>query len=356
MTAAALCSVVDRCGGCPWLARSSDAERAFKVARLHTLSEQLHAQGVTRGFVDAPSRIGYRNRIRLRVGERGIVGFFNPDKSLDCVVLQPGLQKFVGRLCEWARTHPGALAGVAHLEARTHDADGRSGLYLTLRVGAESASGASEHQGLDTLAHELGPVLVATDRDASVPLQRFGHFRESHLFVPLNGFMQINASVNLLLVEQVVRTSIEWHCRTFVDLYGGAGNFALPLASCGLTGSLIEVNPDCVRAAILSRGDQGVVNLELQAGDALAWARRHLACGAKCDLVIVDPPRAGIREGLEIVSALATRAIVYCSCNLATLERDLRRLLDAGWQLQQLVGFDMFPGTQHQETLAVCVR
>jgi len=90
----------------------------------------------------------------------------------------------------------------------------------------------------------------------------------------------------------------------------------------------------------------------MQAADAITASRSLLASGATHDAVIIDPPRAGVQEGLDVVLALAKRAIVYCSCNLATLERDLRVLMGAGWTLQRLVGFDMFPGTRHLETVA----
>jgi 23S rRNA (uracil1939-C5)-methyltransferase len=70
--------------------------------------------------------------------------------------------------------------------------------------------------------------------------------------------------------------------------------------------------------------------------------------------VIVDPPRTGLSpEALAGVIRLNAPQIVYVSCDVATLARDARRLVDAGYTLDGLRGFDFFPDTAHVETLAV---
>jgi tRNA/tmRNA/rRNA uracil-C5-methylase (TrmA/RlmC/RlmD family) len=298
-------------------------------------------------FVTAGERTGYRNRIRLRIDEQGAIGYFNTGKALDCAVLQPTLRAFVSRLRDLASSNLLQLANFAHVEARTCDEDGHLGLFLTYRADApERASFTAQ------LAKDLGPVLVATDRDSCVPQQRFAHDKGGFLFVPLNGFMQINPAVNRQLVEHVAHGALAHQWRTFVDLYGGAGNFAVPLARAGLSGSLIERNRDCIQAASRSVRAQRLLGLKMQTADAITASRSLLASGAAHDALIIDPPRGGVQKGLDVVLALAKRAIVYCSCNLATLERDLRILMRAGWTLQRLVGFDMFPGTRHLETVA----
>ena len=68
--------------------------------------------------------------------------------------------------------------------------------------------------------------------------------------------------------------------------------------------------------------------------------------------VALDPPRAGVKEGLETVAALARRSIAMISCDPVTFARDLRGLLDLGFDLKHLEGFDMFPQTHHLEALA----
>ena len=73
--------------------------------------------------------------------------------------------------------------------------------------------------------------------------------------------------------------------------------------------------------------------------------------------VIADPPRTGIsREALAGVVRLGPGRIVYVSCDIATLARDARRLVDAGYTIVKIDAFDMFPNTPHVETVAVLDR
>ena len=85
-----------------------------------------------------------------------------------------------------------------------------------------------------------------------------------------------------------------------------------------------------------------------------AFVRRARAAGAT---VIVDPPRTGMsREAAEGLIALEPARIVYVSCDVATLARDARRLVDAGFQIARIDAFDMFPNTPHVETVVVLDR
>ena len=73
--------------------------------------------------------------------------------------------------------------------------------------------------------------------------------------------------------------------------------------------------------------------------------------------VIVDPPRTGLSKAVTAaLGASAVRRIVYVSCDVATLARDLKALATAGFAVASLEGFDLFPNTAHVETLAVLQR
>jgi tRNA/tmRNA/rRNA uracil-C5-methylase (TrmA/RlmC/RlmD family) len=73
--------------------------------------------------------------------------------------------------------------------------------------------------------------------------------------------------------------------------------------------------------------------------------------------VILDPPRSGMtREAAAGVVALGAARVVFVSCDVATFARDLRRFIDAGYRLDSLRGFDLFPSTAHVESIAVLTR
>ncbi len=75
------------------------------------------------------------------------------------------------------------------------------------------------------------------------------------------------------------------------------------------------------------------------------------------DIVVVDPPRAGIeRQALDALIELQPNTIAYVSCDPATLARDLKRLVAAGYRLEKVTPFDLFPQTFHVETIALLTR
>lgn len=136
-----------------------------------------------------------------------------------------------------------------------------------------------------------------------------------------------------------------------VDLYSGVGLFAVALAARGA--SVVAVEGDRSSGADL-------------AANAGPWRERLLVVRSpvedavaeppaeRPDAVIVDPPRTGLSTG-AIAGLIGWRAprLVYVSCDPATLARDAARLADAGYRLDSLDGFDLFPNTAHVETVAV---
>jgi 23S rRNA (uracil1939-C5)-methyltransferase len=74
-------------------------------------------------------------------------------------------------------------------------------------------------------------------------------------------------------------------------------------------------------------------------------------------VVVVDPPRTGMsKEALQGAIDLNAPTVVYVSCDVATFARDARKLVDAGYRLAQVRGFDLFPNTPHVETVATFQR
>jgi 23S rRNA (uracil1939-C5)-methyltransferase len=140
-----------------------------------------------------------------------------------------------------------------------------------------------------------------------------------------------------------------------VDLYAGVGLFALALASDGRD-AVTAVEGDRVSGTDLSVNAGpfgGRVSVSRQAVEE--WL-----AGAAIEqgtTVIVDPPRTGLsRDALEGLLALRPSRVVYVSCDVATLARDVRRAIDVGYRVSHLEAFDLFPNTAHVETLAVLVR
>lgn len=137
-----------------------------------------------------------------------------------------------------------------------------------------------------------------------------------------------------------------------MDLYAGAGLFAVAAAAHGHA-PVIAVEGDPLSAADLRRNTaawRGLVQPRHESVEAHLQSRRTV----RPQTVILDPPRTGLSpRALDGVATLRTPRVVYVSCDVPTLARDTRKLIDAGYQLKQLTAFDLFPDTAHVEVVGV---
>ena len=134
------------------------------------------------------------------------------------------------------------------------------------------------------------------------------------------------------------------------DLFAGVGLFARQLAANFARVVAVESAPSATAALEANlRGTTG----EAVKAEALAFLRRSLQRRpAHPDLIVVDPPRTGLgAETCALLAEIAAPALVYVSCDPATLARDLRALIASGYQIQSVTLADLFPQTFHLETV-----
>jgi 23S rRNA (uracil1939-C5)-methyltransferase len=148
--------------------------------------------------------------------------------------------------------------------------------------------------------------------------------------------------------EFVIDRARSYRPASIVDAYAGSGATAIPLASDGLTVTAIEMDKFAA-AAIADRVHAPSRSLTGRVEDLLPSA-------LPADVVLLNPPRTGLADAVpaQLETAVnSTRAIIYVSCNPATLGRDLARL--PSYRIESLRGFDMFPQTAHVETVCELV-
>jgi 23S rRNA (uracil1939-C5)-methyltransferase len=338
------CPVHERCGGCPLLGLAGEARAALACAEVE---RSLHAAGVDLSahaqpsFFPAPDPFGYRNRVRLALGPGAVPRFFNPEKAPDCVVLAPSVLEGIGVLTERARAEPALLAAFVHLELRARDELGRFGLRCTPAPGAVAPAPVLGAEWLTG---------VSGSSESAMPRQRWRVTDECCIDVPLDAFLQVNLAVNRALVDWVVTRSSASGARSFADLFMGAGNFTLPLLERGLSGVGAERHAGAVAAARDVASERGLC-AELVAGDAFSSAERWSAEGRRFDIVVCDPPRAGLGARAPSVARLARNSLVLVSCRLESACRDAARLVAEGFRIESVALFDMFPQTRHVEAV-----
>jgi 23S rRNA (uracil1939-C5)-methyltransferase len=159
---------------------------------------------------------------------------------------------------------------------------------------------------------------------------------------------------NRFLVRQLVAHVVAQvpHGSTVIDLYAGGGLFAVAAARArGARVTAVEGDragaDDLIANA--AAGDGVVVRAVSQSVETFV---RSAPPGV--DVVVVDPPRTGLtRDALEGVLRLRPRRVIYVSCDVATLARDARRVVDGGYAILSTDAFDLFPMTPHVECVVV---
>jgi tRNA/tmRNA/rRNA uracil-C5-methylase (TrmA/RlmC/RlmD family) len=332
-----------RCGGCDWQHVALPAQRRLKA---DLVAEQLRRLvGIDR-VVDveevpgAPEGLGWRSRVRFSVDDTGHVGLHKHRSHdlelLDCCLIASAAVEELGiERLEWPET--------ADLEVFASATGKERVVSLTTRR--------RRHARLP--AFDAG--LVVDGRVVREPERLGFEVLNRHFEVSAGVFWQVHPGATDVLARAVLNGLEAVPGDRVADLYSGAGLFAALIGEVvGPTGSVLAVERDrwaCADAA-RNTADQPHVEVRKAAvapGIVTGWL------GA-ADLVVLDPSREGAgRAVMASLAALAPgpRRIVYVSCDPASFARDLRVLLDAGWDLRALQGFDLFPMTEHVELVAI---
>jgi 23S rRNA (uracil1939-C5)-methyltransferase len=161
---------------------------------------------------------------------------------------------------------------------------------------------------------------------------------------------------NRFLLGKLVRTVVDGVPLDgpVLDLYAGVGLFSAALAATGRQ-RITAVEGDRNSAADLKENAaqfSAAIRAITARVEDYADAQRGTA-----ETIVVDPPRSGMsREAVDGIARHGASRIVYVSCDPPTMARDARRLLDAGYDLTSLQGFDLFPNTPHVESVGVFHR
>ncbi len=173
-----------------------------------------------------------------------------------------------------------------------------------------------------------------------------------------NAFLQTNTSMAERLYELAGEYAQLTGGETVYDLYCGTGTIGLTLARNALTVWGVEASEEAVACAIDNAALNGIANAAFFAGDVGRSLEALQARAGDSDVVVVDPPRAGLSgRAVRHLGQLAPRRIVYVSCNPTTLAGNVKELLaEWGYRLERVRPVDMFPHTPHVEAVALLTR
>jgi 23S rRNA (uracil747-C5)-methyltransferase len=253
-------------------------------------------------------------RIEKRQGElKGLIAFYSPKtremylrfilRSQECVSrlrkMLPDLQrKFPELVCVTANIQP-----IPHAIL-----EGPLEIFLTERT---------------RIIHQMG--------DVRLPLAP-------------QAFVQTNAEVATILYQTAARWIAEVQPARALELYCGQGAFSFFAEKSAGSWLGIELNPDAVFQANTSAREQGLAHLQFKCSDATRVDDELRAFAP--ELVLVNPPRRGLGEGVRVIQEYLPKHLIYSSCQVETLSEDLKKLASL-YTVRKGRIFDLFPHTSH---------
>ncbi len=344
-----VCPYYGQCGGCQY--QHLDYETEF-AAKRQQLVDVLTRLGKISALPElsiafpAPQAYGYRNKLRLEAqpstnpetGKRQVTyGYYkNDNKSFfrvkECPLAQDSLNRLILKA---ARSDWG--------QANSHRKGPKPKTYapaaMTIRV--TSAGETAFYFG-------FAPTRLTWLREELAGFE---------YAVPVGSFWQINPPVASALLENVAQWVAELPLKSLIDAYAGVGTFSCAMKNPFVERLLIEYDKGATAAAQTNLQNRGYACQIIADATEKALPKNLPKYQADSTLVILDPPRTGCQDVvLDSIIKNRPAAVLYVSCNAATLARDLRKLCsneNSPYQVTKLGIFDMFPRTAHFETAAL---
>ena len=387
------CSHYGTCGGCRWQSLDYQVQLRYKQQQVVDSLERL---GGLSGFevgairaMDDPWR--YRNKVEFSVGRADgdlVVGFHPPGRwdavlpQTECRLLPQVTEGVRATVEEWLRR-----VGAEPWDPRTHQGYAR---HLSVReahgtgevlVSLVTAPGdLPDPDGLVTMVRSHHPSVVGVlhavnsgeaEVATGVPYRALWgrpHIYETlgdlRLKISIDAFFQTNSRMASVLYETAAAEAALSGTETLWDLYSGIGSIALFLAPRARAILGIEVVSAAVRDARENAQANDIESVTFLEGNArvvlkdILEARSPLPTElAHPDVVVVDPPRAGLaHKVIHRVAAAEPARVVYVSCNPTTLAPDAALFAELGYRLVRVTPVDMFPHTPHIEAVALLER
>ncbi|PZG10922.1 class I SAM-dependent RNA methyltransferase [Nonomuraea aridisoli] len=339
-----------RCGGCDWQHATPEAQRRLKA---QVVAEQLRRlAGIEREVVveevpGAKDGLGWRTRVQFAALPGGELGFrrhrSHEIEVVDaCLIAHPEVEAVGAEGHRW----PGAQAVEVIASS-----EGERAVVVAPRP--RRSVTVPDLEASASILLDQGKGRTVARRGSGLLHEQVG---DREFRVAGSGFWQVHPGAAATLLDAVLTYAAPEPGEWALDLYCGVGLFAAGLAEAvGPEGAVfgLESEASAVRDARANLRD--LPQARVERGRVEEGLDRFQI--ERADLVVVDPPRAGLgREVVGRVAALEARRIVYVSCDPATFARDVAWLAEGGYELAELRAFDAFPMTHHVESVALLVR
>lgn len=376
------CPHYPACGGCRTRHMSYTEELRFKRQKAEDALRRIGGADISIDMIHgAESAERYRNKAQFPVSA-GRIGFYRGRSHdvidvPDCLLQPESAARVRSAVAGWMRAfdvpaydeaaHRGL---VRHLYVRT-SSTGDS--LVCLAVNAPAERRLPHEEGLVRRVREAEPGalgVVVSSNTARTNVILGDSYRtvwgqpyldeilcglKFRLSVP--SFFQVNRAQCEVLYGRAMELAGLTGRETVLDLYCGIGTISLCAAKRAAHVIGAELVPEAIEDARENAARNKITNVEFHCGDASEIAARLEKEGVRPEVVIVDPPRRGLApEVISTIAKMAPERVVYVSCDPATLGRDVKLFTEKGYRAKRAEAVDMFPRTEHIETVCLLTR
>ena len=373
-----LCPVADKCGGCSWINKPYVEQLKNKEKQL---KELLAPFCKVEGVIPMEHPEHYRNKVHAVFGENryhdAISGIYEQKSHRivpvdSCLIENANADEIIvsirGLLKSFHIRPYNEDTGyglLRHVLIRTGHVTGQIMVVLVL-ASPILPSKNNFVKALLKLHPEITTVVInVNNRNTSMVLGDKEHviYGKGYIEDELCGkrfrisprsFYQVNPVQTEILYGKALEYAGLTGKETVVDAYCGTGTIGMIASDKAAKVIGVELNADAVRDSRNNAKANQIRNIQFYQNDAGKFLVEMAGQGAKVDVVLMDPPRSGsTEEFMNSVAQIGPERIVYVSCNPETLVRDLKYFKKKGYRVAKGVGVDMFPFTEHVETVVL---
>lgn len=376
-----VCSIFPECGGCMYQTMPYEEQMEMKDGQIRRIMDRaVKGDYVFEGVKASPKEFGYRNKMEFSFGDEYKDGplslglhkkgsTYDVLTAADCKLVHEDMNKILVCVLEYFKErnvsyykkmqHTGYLR---HLLLRRGDTTGEIlvNLVTTTQEDHDLEPLVSELLGLELegkivgILHILNDSLsdvVKSDETRILYGQDFFYERLLGLEFKITpfSFFQPNTRGAEVLYETVREYIGDIHDMTVFDLFSGTGTISQVLAPVAKEVIGVEIVEEAVEAAKENASRNGISNCKFIAGDVFQVLDQ---IGEKPDVIVLDPPRDGIHpKALPKILEYGVGRIVYISCKMTSLARDLEMMQLAGYRVEKMTAVDQFCETVHCEVV-----
>lgn len=330
------CPYYQECGGCNVMHINYPQQLVFKENKVKEVLKKFT------GFENIKSIIGtnnfnYRNKVTLKVNK--LIGYYK-NKSYEIVPIDNCLIANNKINCIIKQLRKINLNNINEIVIRVTNNESMVVLY------------SKDNIDIDTNLIDVETIVSITDKTNI--LKGKGYIEENikgiKFIISATSFFQVNTDGMINLYDKVLEYADLNGSENLLDLYCGTGTIGIYLAKYCNKVFGIEINKEAIKDALVNKKINGLTNIEFEAGDVKNVLKHNDFIP---DIIVVDPPRAGLdKKVIEEILSLNPKKLIYVSCDVVTLARDLN-ILKEKFEILECTPVDMFPNTYHVECVVL---